>query len=165
MDVGGTMEPHAHLVERLFSAAFASRHLKDFRYHFFHNCIYAKLYTDEWLREPIPTVHVLRKLDDRYKLVIVGDASMAPSELVAPWGALYRDELDTKPGIEWLEMLARHFPRSVWINPSPRPNWRWGTGAAISRIFPMYPLTIDGLEAAIKSLVTTRQQPLPPVAN
>ncbi|MBW2262094.1 MAG: VWA domain-containing protein [Deltaproteobacteria bacterium] len=156
MDVGGTMEPHAHLVERLFSAAFASRHLKDFRYYFFHNCVYAKLYQDEWLREPVSTLQVLREVDQRYKLVIVGDASMAPTELVSPWGALYRDEMNPTSGQEWLEKLAGHFSRSVWINPEPPGNWRWGTTAAIGRMFPMHHLSIDGLDGAVQTLVGAR---------
>jgi hypothetical protein len=162
MDVGGTMDPYTHLVERLFSAAHASRHLRDFRFFFFHNCIYAKLYADEWLREAVPTVQVMRELDDRYKLVVVGDAAMAPSELVSPWGALYREELDPRPGRDWLLMLANHFPRAVWLNPEPPPNWRWGTAAAIRRIFPMYPLTLDGLEDAVRALVATRPHAPPP---
>ncbi len=156
MDVGGTMEPYAHLVERLFSAAYASRHLKDFRHYFFHNCVYARLYQDEWLREPVPTLQVLREIDQRYKLVIVGDASMAPTELVSPWGALYRDELNPTSGQEWLEKLAGHFSRCAWINPEPSGNWRWGTAAAIGRIFPMYHLSIDGLDAAVQALVGAR---------
>ena len=159
------MDPHTHLVERLFSAAHASRHLKDFRFYFFHNCIYARLYADEWLREPVPTHDVMRELDGRYKLVLVGDASMAPSELVAPWGALYREELGPRTGHEWLLSLAEHFPRAVWINPEPEPNWRWGTAAAIRRIFPMFPLTIDGLEEAVHSLVTTRGPKGQPLAS
>ena len=156
MDVGGTMEPYAHLVERLFSAAYASRHLKDFRYYFFHNCVYARLYQDEWLREPVPTLQVMREVDQRYKLVIVGDASMAPTELVSPWGALYHDEMNPTSGQEWLQKLADHFSRSAWINPEPRANWRWGTAAAISRMFPMFHLSIDGLDGAVQALVGAR---------
>lgn len=158
MDVGGTMEPYAHLVERLFSAAYASRHLKDFRFYFFHNCIYAKLYEDEWLQEPTPTVQVMRELDSRYKLVIVGDASMAPTELASPWGQLYRDEMGPVSGHEWLQKLAEHYTRTVWINPEPTGNWRWGTAAAIGRIFPMFHLSIDGLEDAVHALVGHRGQ-------
>jgi uncharacterized protein with von Willebrand factor type A (vWA) domain len=156
MDVGGTMEPYAHLVERLFSAAYASRHLKDFRFYFFHNCVYAKLYEDEYLQEPIPTVQVMRELDSRYKLVIVGDASMAPTELASPWGQLYRDEVGPVSGNEWLDRLSEQYARAVWINPEPPGNWRWGTAAAIGRIFPMFHLSIDGLDDAVQSLVGPR---------
>jgi uncharacterized protein with von Willebrand factor type A (vWA) domain len=158
MDVGGTMQPHAHLVERLFSAAYASRHLKDFRFYFFHNCVYAKLYQDEWLQEPLPTLQVMREIDSRYKLVIVGDASMAPSELISPWGALYRDEMTPTPGREWLQKLADHFPRTAWINPEPPGNWRWGTASMIRQMFPMFHLSIDGLDAAVHALVGHRGQ-------
>ncbi len=164
MDVGGTMEPYTHLVESLFSAAHASRHLRDFRPYFFHNCIYARLYEDEWLREPVPTREVIRKLDSHYRLVIVGDAAMAPTELVSPYGALYQDEMDVRSGHDWLCVLASHFERSVWLNPDPEGNWRWGTAAAIGRIFPMFPLTIDGLERAIRALVAARPNH-PPTAR
>jgi uncharacterized protein with von Willebrand factor type A (vWA) domain len=156
MDVGGTMEPHSHLVEMLFSAAYASRHLKDFRYYFFHNCVYARLYEDDRLEEPVPTLHVLRLLDPRTKLVIVGDASMAPSELLSPWGALYHDEMDPAPGREWLERLAARFPRAAWINPEPPVNWQWGTAAMIGRIFPMHHMSIEGVDAAVRALVGAR---------
>ncbi len=162
MDVGGTMEPHAHLVERLFSAAHASRHLKDFRYHFFHNCVYGKLYTDDDLREWVPLHDAVADLDPRWKLVIVGDAAMAPSELVSPWGALYHDEMEAVPGRDRLLALARRFPRAAWLNPDPPGNWEWGTAAAIRSIFPMYQLTIDGVEAAVRALVGGRVHAPPP---
>jgi uncharacterized protein with von Willebrand factor type A (vWA) domain len=162
MDVGGSMEPYAQLAERLFSAAHASRHLKDFRFWFFHNCVYGKLYQDVWLQEGVKTGDVMKKLDDRYKLLLVGDASMAPSELVDPWGALYRYESDPEPGRDWLLRLARRFPRSAWLNPEPPEAWRYGTAAAIKRIFPMYPLTLDGLDAAVRALVGARKQPPAP---
>jgi uncharacterized protein with von Willebrand factor type A (vWA) domain len=163
MDVGGSMEPYAQLVEQLFSAAHASRHLKEFRYLFFHNCVYGKLYLDGWLREPVPTGDVLRQLDDRYKLLLVGDASMAPSELLEPWGAIYYSEADPDSGRQWLLRLARRFPRAAWLNPESPASWRYGTEAVIRRIFPMHQLTIDGLDAAIKALVGVRKQ-APPAA-
>jgi len=156
MDVGGTMEPYTHLVERLFSAAHASRHLRDFRYYFFHNCVYAKLYRDEYLHEPVPTTQVLREIDDRYKLVLVGDASMAPSELLSPHGALYHDEMDPLPGRDWLRRLADRFPRAAWLNPQPPASWTWGTTPVIAGMFPMYHLSVDGLEGAVRALVGAR---------
>lgn len=162
MDVGGSMEPYAHLVERLFSAAHASRHLKDFRYFFFHNCPYGKLYRDGWLQQPVRTTDVLRSYDDRYKLLLVGDAAMAPSELLEPWGALYGYEADPEPGRDWLLRLARRWPRCAWLNPEPPEAWRYGTAAAIRRILPMYPLTLDGLDAAVRALVGARRPPPAP---
>jgi hypothetical protein len=157
MDVGGSMEPYSHLVERLFSAAHASRHLKDFRFFFFHNCVYGKLYADGWLQEPLPTSDVLRRLDDRYKLLLVGDASMAPSELMQPWGALYGYEADPDAGRDWLLRLARRYPRAAWLNPETPEAWRYGTASAIRRIFPMFPLTLDGLDAAVRALVGAKR--------
>ncbi|MBI5499895.1 MAG: VWA domain-containing protein [Deltaproteobacteria bacterium] len=160
MDVGGSMEPYAQLVEHLFSAAHASRHLKDFRFYFFHNCVYGKIYQDNWLQEGVRTGDVMRLLDDRYKLLLVGDASMAPSELMDPWGALYRYENDPEAGRDWLLRLARRWPRAAWLNPEPPQAWRYGTASVIGRIFPMYPLTLDGLDAAIRALVGVRRPPL-----
>jgi hypothetical protein len=158
MDVGGTMVPYAHLVERLFSAAHASRHLRDFRHYCFHNCVYGRLYLDGGLTRPAPTRDMMRELDGRYRLLIVGDASMAPSELMSSWGALYNDDMDETPGREWLVRLARRFPRAAWLNPEPPSAWEYGTAAEIRRIFQMFPLTLNGLDDAISTLVGGRKR-------
>ena len=96
--------------------------------------------------DAVPTGDVLRKLDSRWKCVIVGDASMHPAELLEAYGSI--DPRITTPtqGIVWLQRLAEHFERSVWINPDDPPYWEGShTARIIKRLFPMFQLTVDGL--------------------
>lgn len=157
MDVGGSMLPYANLCERLFSAASQMEHFKEFRHFYFHNCIYQDLYDDMTNVKKIATEWVLSNFDERYKVIIVGDARMAPSELFEPYGAIdffYRNEI---PGIEWLKRVRQHFPSSLWLNPTPRVYWQHPTVQAISSIFPMFELTLDGLNEAVRYLVSKRR--------
>ncbi len=148
LDSGGSMDPFADLVDRLFSAACSMRHFKALDHYYFHNCVYENLYADMWRSRAIPTAKVLAEHDADWRVILVGDASMAPSELLAKWGAIdYRHANDT-PGIVWLDRVARHFRKAVWLNPTDESEWRYGTGAAIRRIFPMFRLTVEGIEQA-----------------
>jgi uncharacterized protein with von Willebrand factor type A (vWA) domain len=154
MDVGGSMVPYAHLCERLFSAASQMEHFKEFRHFYFHNCIYQDLYDDMANVKRIPTDWILSNFDERYKVIIVGDARMAPSELFEPYGAIdyfYRNEV---PGIEWLRRLKERFPSSLWLNPTPKLYWSHPTVEAIGSIFPMFELTLDGLNESIRCLLS-----------
>ena len=153
MDAGGSMEPYAHLVNQLFSAAYSLKFFRDFQYFFFHNCVYQFIYEDMMNTEStkFPTADLMRKYDKNYKLIIVGDAHMHPAELVEPGGAIYYyADPDGTPGIVWLKRLQDHFRKSVWINPSRYSGW---TRDKISKIFPMFQLTINGLEEAVKALL------------
>jgi uncharacterized protein with von Willebrand factor type A (vWA) domain len=153
MDVGGSMEPYALLCSQLFSAANSSTHFKDFQYYYFHNCIYENMYRNVERYEVIDTDHILRTLEPNYKLVMVGDARMAPWELTEKYGAIdyyYRNET---PGIVWMKRIAEHFTHRVWLNPDESKYWNHTTVQMIGKLFPMYPLTIDGLEQAMKKLV------------
>ncbi|MHA1368807.1 MAG: vWA domain-containing protein [Promethearchaeota archaeon] len=153
MDAGGSMDPFAHLVELLFSAAHASNHFKDFKYYYFHNCIYEFVYKDIEMEKQIPTARVLRDLDKDYRVIIVGDAAMAPYELTAAWGSIYYYHHNETPGIEWLRRFKRHFRKIVWLNPVNPLYWTAHTTEIIKGIFEMFPLTIEGLEDAIKTLL------------
>ncbi|HUP57210.1 MAG TPA: VWA domain-containing protein [Bdellovibrionota bacterium] len=147
MDVGGSMDPFASLVSQLFSAARRATHWKELRTYYFHNCVYDRVYSTSGLREPMKVKDLLRQCDSRYKLVFVGDAAMAPYELLSD-GSFYAD--DTKSGLDWLVTLRKHFPKSVWLNPAPGGGWRGtDTVGVIARVFPMYPLTIAGLEEGL----------------
>jgi uncharacterized protein with von Willebrand factor type A (vWA) domain len=161
MDVGGSMDPHAHLVSRLFSAAKRASNIRELKTFYFHNCIYGRLYATERFQEPIRVREVLDTVSHEWKLVVVGDAAMHPAELLgggdyeyyaqnagAPPGQ--RDE--PMPGIRWMMLLADFFRRSVWINPDPPNYWRGGTAEALAKVFTMYPLTLDGLGDAIGHL-------------
>ncbi|MFH0769574.1 MAG: VWA domain-containing protein [Chloroflexota bacterium] len=152
MDVGGSMEPFALLCSQLFSAANSSSHFKDFQYYYFHNCIYDNLYRDIERQESIDTNHLLTILEPDYKLILVGDASMGPWELTDRYGAInYYDRNDT-PGLVWLKRIAKRFTHSVWLNPEEPRFWIHPTVQAIGELFPMFPLTVDGLDQAIRRL-------------
>jgi uncharacterized protein with von Willebrand factor type A (vWA) domain len=151
MDAGGSMDPYAHLVSQLFSAARRATHWKELRSYYFHNCVYGRVYKTEGLREVVRVRDLLRECDSRYELVVVGDASMAPYELAMESFPESLGE-EPRPGIEWLRLLRRHFPRSIWLNPETSPSWRGSTSELIGTIFPMFPLTISGLERGLKEL-------------
>ncbi|HME54274.1 MAG TPA: VWA containing CoxE family protein [Candidatus Lokiarchaeia archaeon] len=153
MDAGGSMEPFANLVNVLFSAAHASNHFKDFKYFFFHNCIYEYVFTDIQLEKKVPTAQVVRELDKDYKVIIVGDASMAPYELTTAYGAISYYNQSESPGIEWLKRFERHFKKIIWLNPLDARYWNGWTTLAIGQIFKMFPLTIQGLDEAVKALL------------
>lgn len=154
MDSGGSMEPYRELSERLFSAAHGLNHFKDFRAFYFHNCVYENLYTDLLKGEFVPTAEVIRECAKNYRLIVVGDASMAPYELMIPNGTLERYRTSNVKGIDWLRMMADAFPRRAWLNPVSEPSWGYyDTIDTVGRLFPMFPLTLEGLERAVRQLL------------
>lgn len=156
MDAGGTMDPFADLVSMLFSAAHQSNHFKDFRYFYFHNCVYSRVYADMERSKSIPTADLFRKYSEDYKLIIVGDAWMHPYELYYQNGAIDFYSHEKEAGIHWLMKLAKHFKRAVWLNPEQKRYWTAETILAIRQIFPMHPLTLEGLDESIKILTRHR---------
>ena len=156
MDAGGSMEPFAELCSQLFSAAHSSNHFKDFQYYYFHNCIYDNLYRDIELWETISTDHLLRTLEPDYKLLLVGDARMAPYELMEKYGAIHYYERNEIPGIVWLKRVAEHFTHIVWLNPDDPRFWVAYTVQAIAKLVPMYSLSLDGLGQAAKRLLVKK---------
>ena len=153
MDVGGSMEPFAQLCSQLFSAAHSSTHFKDFRYYYFHNCIYDNLYQNIERQESVSTDHLLRILEPDCKLLFVGDARMSPWELLERYGAINYYERNDTPGIVWLKRIAEHFTHCVWLNPEESRFWIHPTVRMIGELFPMFPLTLDGLGQAVRRLV------------
>lgn len=156
IDVGGSMDPHAELCERLFSAAHAANHFHTFESRFFHNCVYERLYTDIFRGRGEPTHEVLKRLDQRWSVLFVGDAWMSPYELSHPGGAVDLFHYNRVPGIEWLKRIRERSPRSVWINPEPRRIWRAPSIQLIRTVFPMFELTLDGLAEAVDVLAGRR---------
>ncbi|MEW6277518.1 MAG: VWA domain-containing protein [Candidatus Eremiobacterota bacterium] len=158
MDVGGSMEPYSHTVEQLFSAAARATHFKEFRAFFFHNCVYGQVYRSGGLHRPASLDELFRSTGKHYRLILVGDALMAPYELMSPRG-VYSLTRKGKSGLDWLKLLAEHYPRSVWLNPEREVYWNDPTStlAVIRTVFPMYPLTLDGLERAVRFLLTGRR--------
>lgn len=152
MDVGGTMDPYAHLVSQLFSAAHASNHFKDFRYYYFHNCVYSHVFSDVERRERVATADLFRLYDKDYKLIFVGDAWMHPYELLYSDGAIDFWSQEKTPGIVWLKKIKEHFTSSVWLNPERQQYWGAETIAAIRSLYSMHSLTLEGLENAVEEL-------------
>jgi uncharacterized protein len=157
MDTGGSMYPYSLIVDRLFSAA--SSQISRFKHFFFHNCVYQHLWTDYSRNESISTADFLRTEDSDYKLVIVGDAEMAPSELTWVNGAIdYWYHNDT-PGMVWLQRIRDKFKDSVWLNPLPRKSWEYiHTAQIIKQIFPMFELTLEGLDDGVKFLMKGKKE-------
>ncbi|MGK4002551.1 VWA domain-containing protein [Sorangium sp. So ce1036] len=161
MDVGGSMDPHAALVSQLFSAARRATHWKELRSYYFHNCVYGRVFRTEGLREPVSVRELLHECGRHHKLVMVGDAAMAPYELlgasISGGGGLSALEADARaPGVAWLMMLRDHFDRAAWLNPDGVGPYPHPTVDAIKSIFPMFPLTLEGLGDAVAELVRGR---------
>jgi uncharacterized protein with von Willebrand factor type A (vWA) domain len=102
------------------------------------------------------TVELLKRIDHTWSVIFVGDAWMAPSELVHSWGAIDFDHRNATAGITWLERIRQRVPNSVWLNPEPRVRWNEPSILLIRRIFPMCELTVDGLTQAVDMLRGTR---------
>lgn len=159
MDVGGTMDPYYEPVSRLLTALHGERGLRDFRAYYFHNCIYELLGRDARLlrRDAVPTGDVLRTLDRRWKVMIVGDAAMHPAELMEPYGNIDPRRESETTGIDWLHRIADHFERVVWLNPDPPKVWdRTLTTRTVRHVFPMFHLSVDGIGDAVQALVGGR---------
>ncbi len=144
LDVGGSMDPHAELVSRLFSAAHQHGGFKQLESYYFHNCVYSKVYEDAAFTKPVPIDSLLRKTDSNWYLVLVGDAWMHPGELLMTSSSFWA--VDAAPsGLRCLAKLADHFPRSAWINPEPARLWDAPTIREIAALFEMFPLSLTGL--------------------
>src|SRR5450631_910627 len=152
MDVGGSMTPHAHLVNRLFSAARKATHFRELRTHYFHNCVYGTVYRTERFGEPVTVGELLAECGPQWKLVVVGDALMAPYELLMRASAHGRYSEEGVEGVVWMMQLAQHFERSAWLNPEPPNSWWSPTIRTLRNVFSMFPLTVDGLGEAVGHL-------------
>jgi uncharacterized protein with von Willebrand factor type A (vWA) domain len=153
MDVGGSMDPYAHLVSQLFTAASRAGRFAKFRSFYFHNCVYDSVYEDARFYRGVPLPDLLAGTDRDEKLVVVGDASMHPAELLEAAGSMYFYTRNPTPGLEWMRRIAEHFRSTAWLNPEPEQYWGQTTIHILSRLFPMFPLTIDGLQRAVRKLV------------
>lgn len=148
MDVGGSMDPHAEVASRLFTAAKKATHFRELRTYYFHNCIYGRVYKKAQLREPLPLAELFAETNRTWKLIVVGDALMAPWELMERSGW---NEGDAE-GVVWLMRLRETFPHSAWLNPEPQGAWFQTTIEVVRKVFPMYPLTLTGLGEAVDQL-------------
>jgi hypothetical protein len=153
LDVGGSMDDHIQQCEELFSAA--RQEFKHLEYFYFHNCIYDHVWRDNRRRrtEAIPLYEVLHKYGSDYKLIIVGDASMAPSEILHPNGSVEYNNAES--GQTWMTRLLATYPHAVWLNPEAERMWQYTRSIGLIRELMqgrMYPLTLDGLGSAMQEL-------------
>lgn len=154
IDNGGwSMEPFVQLVQVLFH--YATAQFKELEIYYFHNTIYNDVWRDPQRRKNPHAVQDFVRSDPETRLIIVGDASMAPSELMNRNGAIYFNQKNEYPSVEYLKFLAKTFRHAVWLNPLTQNNWQYDwTIQNIRRIFPMYELTLDGLEKAVQYLMS-----------
>jgi uncharacterized protein len=152
MDVGGSMDPYVDLMSRLFSATKKATHWKELRTYYFHNCVYGKVYKTERFDDPVWVQDLLHECNSTYKLIMVGDALMAPYELMRQGGALSINDNNALPGIGWLLMMQQHFKSSAWLNPEPPTYWDGNTIQAVRQVFEMFPLTLEGLSQSMQHL-------------
>ena len=161
LDVGGSMDPHVKICEELFSAARAE--FKHLEYFYFHNFPYERLWKDNWRRfsEITDTQAVLRTFNADYRVVFIGDATMSPYEIEQPGGSV--EHWNDEAGRVWMQRITAHFPRLVWLNPEPEDHWKWTPSVQITREIVgnrMFPLTLDGLDRAMRELKQRAAQPI-----
>ena len=149
IDNGGwSMDPYIEVVQTLFN--YARSQFKDFKTFYFHNTIYDYLWEDPPRHHKPYPVDELVRLDPGTRFIIVGDASMAPYELMATDGSIHIEERSGRPSYERLQFIAKTFPYSVWLNPQLIAEWPYTRTVNIIReIFPMFELTLDGLEKSV----------------
>jgi len=152
IDNGGwSMDPYIPVVQTLFD--YAGSQFKDLKTYFFHNTIYDTLWEDATRYKKSINVSNMSRLDPQTRLILVGDASMAPYELMARDGSIYIQERSGKASIDQLKFLADTFPHAVWLNPVSPSMWGYTqTITMIRNIFPMFELSLDGLEEAVTCL-------------
>lgn len=161
-DSGGTMMPFSTLCNNLFQAVHKANHFKDVKTYYFHNCIYSHVYNSpecdygDW----VESEWLFKNLDADYKVIIVGDAQMAPEELFHNTGN-YRGPNNGLSGYEWLTWYTKKFKKVVWLNPRYHANvakldWLEAEHA-IAGLIRMFPLSVDGLKYAIEELMSTKR--------
>ncbi len=153
LDIGGSMDAHVKICEELFSATRTEfKHLESF---YFHNFIYESVWKDNRRRmnERLPTWEILNKYARDYKVVFVGDATMAPYEITHAGGSV--EHWNEEPGAFWMERFSEIYDKLVWINPTPQETWEYSSSVSMTKDLvggQMYPLTIRGLEEGMSAL-------------
>ena len=152
-DVGGSMDPYIEQVEQLFSAA--KTEFKHLEYFYFHNCVYETVWQDNSRRytDKKEVWELIRTYGRDYKVIFVGDASMGPYEISYPGGSV--EHWNAEAGEAWLNRLTSHFDNVAWLNPVKEAHWQYTVSIDyIKQLMSdnMFPMTIAGLESAIKSL-------------
>jgi hypothetical protein len=153
LDVGGSMDGHVRVCEELFSAARAEfKHLEHF---YFHNCLYESVWRDNRRRrtERFPVTDLLHRYPQDYKAIFVGDATMGPYEIAYPGGSI--EHHNEEAGAVWMRRVLDVYPKAAWLNPQPESHWPVYDSVRLMRELMggrMYPLTLEGLERAMRAL-------------
>lgn len=152
-DIGGSMDDHVHAAEALFGAARAE--FKRMQHYWFHNFVYDHVWRDDRRidRKRVHTLDLLRRHPTSDRLIVVGDATMGPYEIVAPGGSV--EYWNEESGEVWFRRLREHFRYLVWINPTPEPRWHYTPSIQLVRELVeqrMFPLTPDGIADAMRAL-------------
>jgi uncharacterized protein with von Willebrand factor type A (vWA) domain len=154
IDNGGwSMDPYIDVVQSLFD--YSRSQFKDLKTYFFHNTIYDYLWEDPPRRSKPFRVDDFLRLDPETRFIIVGDASMAPYEMMATDGSIHIEERSGRPSIERLRLIADNFRHAAWLNPIPSEEWPYTRTVNIVReIFPMFEISLDGLEKMVNHLMS-----------
>ncbi|MGA0607465.1 vWA domain-containing protein [Phenylobacterium sp. VNQ135] len=152
-DIGGSMDSHIKVCEELFSAA--RTEFKNMEFYYFHNCLYEAVWKDNRRRhaEKIPTWDVLHKFPHDYKIIFVGDATMSPYEITYPGGSV--EHWNEEAGAVWIDRVTQIYEHVVWLNPTAERHWDYTPSIGVLKQLVgerMFPLTIEGLEKAMKEL-------------
>jgi uncharacterized protein with von Willebrand factor type A (vWA) domain len=163
IDSGGSMDYHRGLVTLLFQSMRKAGNFEDVRFYYFHNAIGDHLYTSPTLswNSRIETDWVLRNIPSEYKVLIVGDGEMAMYELYGGfyWGESLETDARGRRKMRRFTDFADRYPHIVWIHPQDTPTGRnyWNeTWWELAKVFPMFPLTLDGLNAGIRKLLVSK---------
>jgi uncharacterized protein with von Willebrand factor type A (vWA) domain len=153
-DIGGSMDSHIKLCEELFSAA--KTEFKNMEFFYFHNCLYESVWKDNRRRhtEKLSTWDVLHKYPSDYKVIFVGDATMSPYEITYPGGSV--EHWNEEAGAIWIDRVTQIYDHVAWLNPTAERHWEYTQSISVMKQLlndRMYPLTLDGLEKAMRALV------------
>ena len=153
LDVGGSMDGHIKLCEELFSAA--RTEFKNLEFFYFHNCLYEGVWKDNRRRhaERIPTWDLLHRYNGDWRAIFVGDATLSPYEVSMPGGSV--EHWNEEAGAVWMRRARQQWGKSAWLNPVAERYWSYSASVAMVRELMderMYPLTLDGLDKAMRSL-------------
>ena len=153
LDIGGSMDAHVKMCEELFSAA--RTEFKHLEFFYFHNCLYEGVWKDNRRRhaEKIPTWEVLNKYPGDWRAIFVGDATMSPYEVTMPGGSV--EHWNEEAGAVWMKRATQQWDKAAWLNPSPERYWSYSASVGMIRELVderMYPLTLEGLEKAMRAL-------------
>ncbi len=153
LDVGGSMDDHVLLSEQLFSAV--RNEFKHLEHFYFHNCVYERVWRENRRRDAtsVSTWDLLRGYGPDYKLILMGDATMSPYEVIQPGGSV--EHWNEEAGQVWIGRLASHFRCTAWLNPTREDYWRHTQSIVMLQDLlagRMFPMTLAGLDDMTREL-------------